>query len=210
MVSTGAIQALIQNQGRRQPVPKRDPIADYEAKKKIDLKYDKLEADESGRPDPSKLDMARAALGGPDGGRKDSLWNLAVGFNTDASMLGAIKGPLTEFASNVTKGRVSPSMALYTSQIRGFASAIAKAMGEAGRLSDQDIERTVMMFPRPGDSPELTERKLQAVWDVMNSDPEAMRQYIKGRGVMPEPISMNLVGGNEDVKAELLAEYGER
>jgi hypothetical protein len=165
--------------------------------------FDKDAGKPKKRIDPSKLDMAKAALGGPKGGRKDSLWNLATGFNIDPSILGAIKGPLNLWAGKLSKGRHAESEVLYDRQIRGFASAIAKAMGEAGRLSDQDIERTVLMFPEVGDSPELTRRKLQAIWEVMNSDPQALVDYIKGEGTMPDALLDALAVGQE------LAEEGE-
>jgi hypothetical protein len=122
------------------------------------------------KADPAKLKMAYSALGGPD--VKDSLWNLAVTINTDPSMAGAVKGWARDVnaAHNPrAASRMDPTAVKYRSQIMGFASSIAKAFGESGVLTNQDIQRAVNLFPLIGDDPTVTADKLNRVKAVMQA-----------------------------------------
>jgi len=140
------------------------------------------------KPIPTKIDtkrlaMAQAALGGPQ--VKDSLWNLITQINTEATpakglATGAVRAMVAEKIPRLAS-YTDPLAAKYTDQIRGFASSIAKAFGEAGMLTNQDIERAIGLFPRIGESSQTTLDKLVNVKRVMGSDPASMFQNIFGR-----------------------------
>ena len=122
------------------------------------------------KADPAKLKMAREALGGPD--VPNSLWSLAIQINNDPSMMGAFTGAVRSgLAENFprTSSRKDPKARLYISQIKGFASSIAKAFGESGVLTNQDIQRAIDLFPIIGEDPALSLEKLERVKAVMDS-----------------------------------------
>jgi hypothetical protein len=126
------------------------------------------------KADPAKLNMAYEALGGP--GVKDSLWELAVAINKDKGLWTAIKGMGVEGLATLTPQIASQSgnpatvlASKYIRQVKGFASSIAKAFGEAGVLTNQDIQRAVNLFPRIGESPETTLDALNRVKAVMEA-----------------------------------------
>ena len=147
------------------------------------------------KADPAKLKMAYSALGGPD--VKDSLWNLAVTINTDPSMAGAVKGWARDVnaAHNPrAASRMDPTAVKYRSQIMGFASSIAKAFGESGVLTNQDIQRAVNLFPLIGDDPTVTTDKLNRVKAVMEAGITSDDfRSIFGRD--PSPVEGGGVGG---------------
>ena len=150
------------------------------------------------KADPAKLKMAYSALGSP--AVKDSLWNLAVTINTDPSMAGAIKGWARDVnaAHNPrAASRMDPTAVKYRSQIMGFASSIAKAFGESGVLTNQDIQRAVNLFPLIGDDPTVTADKLNRVKAVMEAGITSDDfRSIFGRD--PQPAEGGGVGGGVD------------
>lgn len=90
------------------------------------------------------------------------LGGLALRLNEgiDPSVSGRIQGMWMKFSAALN---LDPDAQVYGDSLAGAASQLAKAFGESGRLSDQDIQRTVNMFPRPGDSEEVTRRKLKII-----------------------------------------------
>jgi hypothetical protein len=73
---------------------------------------------------------------------------------------GRITGAWRRFSAMIND---DPDAQFYNDSLSGAASQLAKAFGESGRLSDQDIQRTVNMFPKIGDSEEVTRRKLALI-----------------------------------------------
>lgn len=142
--------------------------------------------------DPKLLQQARRAIGYLDDNNPSSMYTLAIAINAkiNKGWLGAIEGPAKSLLAKWSMGRGDPewdleSINLYNSIVRGFASSIAKALGEAGRLSDEDIKRTVLMFPEVGDTVELTARKLIAISNVMDSPDGARRMWGHITGALP-------------------------
>lgn len=135
------------------------------------------------KADPAKLEMALNALG--DEKTAGSLWDLATRINVGKGMMAALRGVgrrrLTEISPEMASQSNDEQLKLinlYQSGIKGFASSIAKAFGEAGVLTNQDIERAVGLFPRPGESPDATRQKLVRVKEVMmagRSNPDGFR-----------------------------------
>lgn len=150
------------------------------------------------KADPAKLKMARAALGGPD--VPNSLWDLATKINNDPSMMGAITGAVRAGAAENfprLSSRQDPKARLYISQIKGFASSIAKAFGESGVLTNQDIQRAMDLFPIIGEDPALSLDKLKRVKAVMDAGMTSDDfRAVFGRD--PSPAGGGGVGGGVD------------
>ncbi len=108
--------------------------------------------------------MAKQMIGNPD--QEDSIWALAAKINQTAGIAGRAIGLGRRGAAALGE---DPDVQVYQDQLAGMASRLAKAFGESGRLSDQDIMRTVNMFPRIGDSPEVTDRKMQRVSSLIDA-----------------------------------------
>jgi hypothetical protein len=127
--------------------------------------------------DPARVKMAQRALGGPK--VKDSLWALATEINKGGEgMGGAVSGAMRDFtATHLPRvaSRTDPQAVKYKTQIQGFASAIAKAFGETGMLTNQDIKRATDLFPLIGDSPDVTGDKLTRIQAVMSDPLEGFR-----------------------------------
>jgi hypothetical protein len=172
-------------QGRRVLVSKRDqlaaPVGTYSDVRPVATSVRKA--------DPAKLKMAYNALGSAT--TPNSLWDLSVKINTGTGMLSALKSvgkrKLTEMAPEMMSQSDDPQIQqifLYTTALQGFASSIAKAFGESGVLTNQDIARATGLFPKVGESPKTTLIKLNRIKSVMESglDPAGFRE-IFGRDV---------------------------
>ena len=114
----------------------------------------------------SRLGSVMEIFGGPESMNPASLWNAAKAMNKGKEGgLGRVEGVAG------TKFRIwtgdEPFSRAYQDQLAGFASQIAKEFGESGRLSDQDILRTVNLFPTPADTEEETDIKLNQIWRVL-------------------------------------------
>jgi hypothetical protein len=155
------------------------------------------------KADPAKLKMAYNALGSATA--PNSLWDLAVKINTGTGMLSALKAvgkrKLTEMAPEAMSQSDDPQIQqifLYTTALQGFASSIAKAFGESGVLTNQDIQRATGLFPKVGESPKTTLIKLNRIKSVMESglNPEGFRE-IFGRDLCPPEERCPPEGGGE-------------
>jgi hypothetical protein len=125
----------------------------------------------------------RAMIGDPT--KKDSIWNLVSRINQTGGLAGRAVGIGRRGAAALGE---DPDVQVYQDQMMGMASRLAKAFGESGRLSDQDIARTVNMFPRVGDSPEVTQRKM-----------ERISQLISGLGYDPEENSRLVDAAEQEI-----------
>jgi hypothetical protein len=116
----------------------------------------------------------------------DVLGGLALKLNEgiDPSVSGRIKGAWMKMSAMLN---LDPDAQVYGDSLAGAASQLAKAFGESGRLSDQDIQRTVNMFPRPGDSETVTRRKLEII------------NILVGRGIGDNPLPK---GSAESLQAQ--------
>ena len=176
------------------PVPPRAPTAvvgstftRYNSVTKQSEIIDKNTGNVVGIAPPSASMQGQAAqmagvgkmIGGPDDEPgSDTIWSLAKAINTTGGVAGRATGLARRGAALAGE---DPDVQVYTDQLAGMSSRLAKAFGESGRLSDQDIQRTVNMFPRVGDSPEVTDRKMMRVMSLITSfgdDPAANSQAV--------------------------------
>ena len=64
-------------------------------------------------------------------------------------------------------GNLAPDFQEYLSSVVGFIPVFAKAIGHTGVLTELDVQKTIGLFPVPGDSRELSRRKLVNIERLM-------------------------------------------
>ena len=74
-------------------------------------------------------------------------------FGPEAKVLGTLRGLQA-------KANLDHDVAEYLSLVEGFTPLMARAAGHTGVLTERDVERTIQLLPKPGDSAELARRKL--------------------------------------------------
>lgn len=94
-------------------------------------------------------------------------------YGVNAKMLGSYR----ELKARVNE---DPDVAEYVSLVEGFTPLIARAAGHTGVLTEQDVERTVQLLPKPGDSADLAARKLRN-----------LNSLLGGSGATPPPTGDN-------------------
>lgn len=76
-------------------------------------------------------------------------------------------GALTNLLNTVTAGKANPAASAYDSQRRAAATALARAGGDTGALSDADIKSYMEMLPSVTDSEQSANLKIQAIYDML-------------------------------------------
>lgn len=70
---------------------------------------------------------------------------------------GKISAPFKQLGASTG---LAPDIEIYNDTKKGLATMLSKALGESGRLTDQDIERAVNMLPKISDSEEMAVQRL--------------------------------------------------
>lgn len=84
----------------------------------------------------------------------------------DNGVLARILGKGNEVAGNVG---LNQNAKVYSDTSRGMASQLAKALGESGNLSDQDIQRAISLIPKLTDSKYEANQKLGQIRGIINT-----------------------------------------
>ena len=81
---------------------------------------------------------------------------------------------------NILKSRIQadPNMARFEALKKGIVSLVARAKGEVGVLTEQDIQRVIDTLPRLNDRQDVAYGKLQDMMDTFNE----FEQRITGLG----------------------------
>lgn len=85
---------------------------------------------------------------------------------------GGAQGPMGALGSLLNKasfGTINPSQAAYEDMLQAAAVAVARANGEVGVLSNQDIENYRKMLPTFSDNPQQAQIKLQTIMSGLQS-----------------------------------------
>lgn len=85
---------------------------------------------------------------------------------------GGAQGPLGALSGLLNKasfGTINPSQAAYEDMLQAAAVAVARANGEVGVLSNQDIENYRKMLPTFSDNPQQAQIKLQTIMSGLQS-----------------------------------------
>ncbi len=89
---------------------------------------------------------------------------------------------------------LNDDIAEYEAMISGFTPLIARALGHTGVLTQQDVDSVKALFPRPGDSKSLRDRKVARIEQLMGA--------IENPGAAPGPTN------TKPTADDLLKKYG--
>lgn len=94
------------------------------------------------------------------------------------------EGALAKIAGGVERAKAQANLnddvAEYQAVVDSFAPLVARALGHTGVLTDKDVESAKAMFPKPGDSKTLRDRKMTRLTSLMEGAASA-----SGGGVPP-------------------------
>lgn len=81
------------------------------------------------------------------------------------------RGVVAKLIGGVEKAKAQANLnddvAEYESLIAGFTPMVARAVGHVGVLTEQDVQSVRMMFPKPGDSKSLRDRKINRLKSII-------------------------------------------
>lgn len=87
-----------------------------------------------------------------------SISELSERINTQQGVYAAISGGAERAKA---KANLNDDVAEYESLVSGFTPLVARALGHTGVLTQQDVDSVRAMFPKPGDSKSLRNRKIK-------------------------------------------------
>lgn len=93
--------------------------------------------------------------------------NALMGLYQQAGGGQGIGGHLTNLLNTVTFGNANPAANAYQSQRTAAAVALARAGGDTGALSNQDIQSYMSMLPSVTDSGQAAQLKIQAIYNML-------------------------------------------
>lgn len=118
---------------------------------------------------------ARNAKAAKDGGGNEKAANAARAMQNLMQVYeqgGGAQGPIGaigQVLNKATFGAMNPSQAAYEDMLQAAAVAVARANGEVGVLSNQDIENYRKMLPTFSDNPQQAQIKLQTIMSGLQS-----------------------------------------
>lgn len=98
------------------------------------------------------------------------------------------------------KMNLNDDVAEYEAMISGFTPLIARSLGHTGVLTEQDVQSVKALFPRPGDSKSLRDRKVARIKTLMGQ--------LEGGGA--ETAAPDQTQTTKPTAADLLKKYGGR
>lgn len=110
------------------------------------------------RMDSRKFSKAAPVLSG--------IGELSEKINTQQGVIAKISG---ETERQKAKINLNDDVAEYESLISGFTPMIARALGHTGVLTQQDVDSVKALFPRPGDSKSLRDRKINRMMGIIGA-----------------------------------------
>ncbi len=93
-----------------------------------------------------------------------SIAELSEKINTGSGLLAKMAGGASKVAA---KANYDDDVAEYQALVSGFTPMVARALGHTGVLTQQDVDSVKMLFPAPGDSKTLRDRKLKRVMGII-------------------------------------------
>ncbi|HYC00456.1 MAG TPA: hypothetical protein VEC57_15065 [Candidatus Limnocylindrales bacterium] len=118
------------------------------------------------RPVPSALETQDARKFQQAGPILNALSELSERINTQQGLLAKMAGGAAKLAA---QANYDDDVAEYTALIESFTPLVARAYGHTGVLTQQDVDSVKAMFPKPGDSKSLRDRKIKRVLEITNS-----------------------------------------
>lgn len=99
---------------------------------------------------------------------QNALSQLAQNLQTAGGGSGPL-GYVTQGLNSLTGGAFNPDVAGYDASTNNLAALFARALGQSGALSDQDIQNALKQLPKVTDSPEAAQRKLQILQSYLDA-----------------------------------------
>jgi hypothetical protein len=108
----------------------------------------------------------RTAAVGRSGAVLESIEELSKVINTAHGAYARARGTAKELAA---KANLDDDVSEYEAVISGFTPLVARAVGHTGVLTEQDVQSVRKMFPNPGDSESVRNRKVARIKKIMSS-----------------------------------------
>ena len=96
----------------------------------------------------------------------EAISELSERINTGQGALAKLTGSVARAKASVN---LNDDVAEYESLISGFTPMIARAVGHTGVLTEPDVQSVKRMFPTPGDSQSLRDRKIARLFQLMGA-----------------------------------------
>ena len=89
---------------------------------------------------------------------------LSEKINTQQGLLAKMAGGAAKVAA---QANYNDDVAEYEALISGFTPLVARALGHTGVLTQQDVDSVKALFPKPGDSKTLRDRKIKRIKSIL-------------------------------------------
>ena len=96
----------------------------------------------------------------------DAVSELSAKINTGQGAVAKITGTVERAKA---QANLNDDVAEYQSLIAGFTPMVARALGHTGVLTEQDVASVRSVFPQPGDSKALRDRKIARITNLMGA-----------------------------------------
>lgn len=116
------------------------------------------------RPVPSAMENMDARKFDKAAPILKSIEELSERINTQAGAIAKISGAVEKAKA---KANYDDDVAEYTALVSGFTPLVARSLGHTGVLTEQDVQSVKELFPKPGDSKTLRDRKLARIKTIM-------------------------------------------
>jgi hypothetical protein len=104
-----------------------------------------------------------------------SISDLSERINTGQGIIAKAGGAIEKAKA---QANLNDDVAEYQSLISGFTPLIARSVGHVGVLTQQDVDSVKALFPAPGDSKTLRDRKMAGIKRILGGVQEASRSGI--------------------------------
>lgn len=94
----------------------------------------------------------------------DSVAELTERINTQQGIIAKMSGGAAKVAA---QANYNDDVAEYQALIMGFTPLVARALGHTGVLTEQDVVSVRALFPKPGDSKTLRDRKIARIQSIV-------------------------------------------
>ena len=122
-----------------------------------------------------------------------SVSELSERINTGQGLIAKISGSVEKAKA---QANYNDDVAEYEALISGFTPLVARALGHTGVLTQQDVDSVKALFPKPGDSKSLRDRKIARIKSIIGEletgaggTPTATDQ--------PPPAGIKIISGEE-------------
>lgn len=118
-----------------------------------------------------------------------SVAELSARINTQQGVYAKMRGGVEKQKAKIN---LDDDVAEYEALIQGFTPLVARALGHTGVLTQQDVDSVRMLFPKPGDSKTLRDRKVARIKSIIGQ----LQEDAKDSPDAPVPTDpINIRGG---------------